>query len=129
MNFSRDRRSCEIKDPLLVRTSTGQLWYPRPQDHVTFPTALTDSHLLSSHFAPCHSMRGVILGTPGAGNGLDHEDVRDVLGAIEAAGLTVFLHPHYGVGNEHFGNAGHSLFLALGFPFETTVSVSKLIGA
>ena len=28
--------------------------------------------------------------------------------------LTVFLHPHYGVGNEHFHNTGHALFLALG---------------
>lgn len=39
----------------------------------------------------------------------------------------IFLHPHYGVGNEHYGDAGHSLFLALGFPFETTVCVSRLI--
>ena len=33
-----------------------------------------------------------------------------------------------GVGNEHFHDSGHALFLALGFPFETTVSVSRLIG-
>lgn len=31
------------------------------------------------------------------------------------------------MGNEHFKDAGHSLFLALGFPFETTVAVSRLI--
>jgi len=72
-------------------------------------------------------VRGVILGTPGAGKGLDDEGMRDVLGAIEANDLMIFMHPHYGVGNEHFYDTGHSLFLALGFPFETTVAVSRLI--
>jgi aminocarboxymuconate-semialdehyde decarboxylase len=72
-------------------------------------------------------IRGVILGTPGAGKGLDHEEMREVLAAIEAKGLMIFLHPHYGVGNEHYHDSGHALFLALGFPFETTVSVSRLI--
>lgn len=59
-------------------------------------------------------VRGVILGTPGAGKGLDDEGMRDVLGAIEANNLMIFMHPHYGVGNEHFYDTGHSLFLALG---------------
>ena len=72
-------------------------------------------------------IKGVILGTPGAGNGLDHENMRDVLAEIERNGMMIFLHPHYGVGNEHFHDAGHALFLALGFPFETTVCVSRLI--
>jgi aminocarboxymuconate-semialdehyde decarboxylase len=72
-------------------------------------------------------IKGVILGTPGAGNGLDHEGIRDVLAAIAEANYMIFLHPHYGVGNEHYHNSGHALFLALGFPFETTVAVSRLI--
>lgn len=41
-------------------------------------------------------IRGVILGTPGAGKGLDHEGVRDILAAIEDKDLMIFLHPHYG---------------------------------
>ena len=72
-------------------------------------------------------IRGVILGTPGAGKGLDHENMREVLEAINSEGHMVFLHPHYGVGTEHFADTGHALFLALGFPFETTVAVSRLI--
>jgi aminocarboxymuconate-semialdehyde decarboxylase len=72
-------------------------------------------------------IKGVILGTPGAGKGLDHMAFRDVLAKIEELGLLIFLHPHYGVGNEHYADSGHSLFLALGFPFETTVCVSRLI--
>lgn len=73
------------------------------------------------------SIKGVILGTPGAGNGLDHENMKDVLHALAENDLTIFLHPHYGVGNEHYHDAGHALFLALGFPFETTVAISRLI--
>ena len=38
--------------------------------------------------------------------------------AIEENNLMVFLHPHYGIGNEHFHGTGHALALALGFPFE-----------
>jgi len=73
------------------------------------------------------SIKGVILGTPGAGKGLDHDNIREVLHALAENDLMVFLHPHYGVGNEHFHDAGHALFLALGFPFETTVAISRLI--
>ena len=49
---------------------------------------------------------GVILGTPGAGHGLDHENMKDVLHAISDAGLLIFLHPHYGVGNDHYHDSG-----------------------
>lgn len=72
-------------------------------------------------------IKGVILGTPGAGNGIDHINMRKVLHTIEENNLMIFLHPHYGVGNEFYNDTGHTLFLALGFPFETTVSISRLI--
>lgn len=51
----------------------------------------------------------------------------DILKSIEDKKYTIFLHPHYGVGNEHYTDAGHALFLALGFPFETTVAISRMI--
>ena len=53
--------------------------------------------------------------------------MREVLAAIQDANLMIFLHPHYGVGNEQYNDTGHALFLALGFPFETTVAVSRMI--
>lgn len=43
------------------------------------------------------AIRGVILGTPGAGKGLDHSGVRDILGEIESNDYMIFLHPHYGM--------------------------------
>ena len=74
-------------------------------------------------------LRGVIMGTVGIGRGLDDEALEPVWSAIADAGLVIFLHPHYGVDGKAFGekNNGHVLPLALGFPFETTIAVTRLI--
>lgn len=72
-------------------------------------------------------VRGVIMGTSGLGRGLDDERLTPLWAALEETGLVTFLHPHYGVGGEHFHGTGHALALALGFPFETSVAVSRLI--
>lgn len=68
-------------------------------------------------------LKGLIMGTRGVGNGLDDEALDPVWSAISEAGLTVFLHPHYGIPQETWGgkNNGHVLPLALGFPMETTI--------
>lgn len=41
-------------------------------------------------------IKGVILGTPGAGKGLDDKGMFDILREIESNKYTIFLHPHYG---------------------------------
>lgn len=68
-------------------------------------------------------LKGLIMGTRGVGKGLDDEALDPVWEAIEKEKLVVFLHPHYGVDNDAWGEKenGHVLPLALGFPFETTV--------
>lgn len=75
--------------------------------------------------------RGVILGTSGLGAGLDDPELLPVFSALAEAGMTVFLHPHYGLPNEVWGplapaNYGHVLPLALGFPMETTIAVARM---
>lgn len=74
-------------------------------------------------------LRGVIMGTVGIGRGLDDDALEPVWSAIADAGLVIFLHPHYGVDGKTFGDKdnGHVLPLALGFPFETTIAVTRLI--
>ncbi|CAK5275386.1 unnamed protein product [Mycena citricolor] len=74
-------------------------------------------------------LKGIIMGTRGIGNGLDDAALDPVWGALEAAGLVVFIHPHYGVDNAAWGpkDNGHVLPLALGFPFETTIATTRLI--
>jgi len=74
-------------------------------------------------------LKGVILGTRGFGSGLDDQSLDEVWGALERHGLVIFLHPHYGVGSGEWGTKdnGHVLPLALGFPMETTIAITRLI--
>ena len=80
------------------------------------------------NLAASRHCRGVIMGTSGLGKGLDDPALQDVWRKVQDLGQTVFLHPHFGVGtNDDFGGYGHTLHLALGFPFETTTAVSRLV--
>jgi predicted TIM-barrel fold metal-dependent hydrolase len=84
-----------------------------------------------THASGLKYCRGVILGTSGLGKGLDDPDLLPILEAIAAARLTIFLHPHYGLPNEVWGprasaEYGHVLPLALGFPMETTIAVTRM---
>ncbi|KAK2629324.1 hypothetical protein QTJ16_000144 [Diplocarpon rosae] len=76
-------------------------------------------------------MRGVILGTTGLGKGLDDPELLPIFQCLQDAKLLVFLHPHYGlpgsVWGEKAGDYGHVLPLALGFPLETTIAVTRMI--
>merc|ERR1712093_424652 len=76
-------------------------------------------------------MRGVILGTTGLGKGLDDPELLPIFQALQDAKLPIFLHPHYGlpgsVWGERASDYGHVLPLALGFPLETTIAVTRMI--
>ncbi len=72
-------------------------------------------------------LRGAIIGTTGAGKGLDDPTLDRMWEAAERHGLMIFVHPHYGLGNEALTGYGHAMPLALGFPFETTAAVTRLI--
>ncbi|RDW88749.1 hypothetical protein BP6252_00781 [Coleophoma cylindrospora] len=76
-------------------------------------------------------MRGIILGTTGLGKGLDDPELIPIFKALQAANLPIFLHPHYGlpssVWGERSNDYGHVLPLALGFPLETTIAVTRMI--
>jgi aminocarboxymuconate-semialdehyde decarboxylase len=76
-------------------------------------------------------MRGVIMGTTGAGRGLDDPDFEPVWRTIADTNTMVFLHPHYGLPSDLYGpqnnKYGHVLALALGFPLETTIAITRMI--
>lgn len=86
-------------------------------------------------------LRGVIMGTQGLGRGLDDAALDPIWASISSSNLVIFLHPHYGLpstsspapfeSNSLYGplNAqnGHVLPLAIGFPVETTIAVTRLI--
>ncbi|CAG8256290.1 unnamed protein product [Penicillium salamii] len=78
-------------------------------------------------------IRGFIMGTSGLGAGLDDERLGPIWAALEETQLLLFLHPHYGLPSEAFGGSeamnrfGHVLPLALGFPLETTIAVTRML--
>jgi len=72
-------------------------------------------------------IKGIILDASGRGNGLDDPQLLPLFAAAEELGLTLFVHPHSGVANDQLKGYGHSLYLALGFPFQTTTSIARLI--
>ncbi|KAF2851653.1 hypothetical protein T440DRAFT_498195 [Plenodomus tracheiphilus IPT5] len=75
--------------------------------------------------------RGVIMGTSGLGQGLDDEKLDPIYAALEKHNQLIFLHPHYGLPSSVYGprasEYGHVLPLALGFPLETTIAVSRML--
>lgn len=75
-------------------------------------------------------MRGIIMGTSGLGRGLDDPALDPVYKALEETQTLMFLHPHYGLPGSVYGpranDYGHVLPLALGFPLETTIAVTRM---
>ncbi|KAH0547526.1 hypothetical protein FGG08_000251 [Glutinoglossum americanum] len=76
-------------------------------------------------------VKGVIMGTSGLGHGLDDLGLDPIYEALQEHRLTIFLHPHYGLPKDVFGprvsDYGHVLPLALGFPLETTIAVTRML--
>ncbi|KAF2236243.1 uracil-5-carboxylate decarboxylase [Viridothelium virens] len=76
-------------------------------------------------------IRGVIMGTSGLGSGLDDPSLDVIYDALEKTNSLIFLHPHYGLPNSVYGprasDYGHVLPLALGFPLETTIAITRML--
>lgn len=75
--------------------------------------------------------RGVVMGTSGLGEGLDDPSLDALWKGLESEGMMCFLHPHYGLPDEVYGprgsEYGHVLPLAMGFPLETTIAVTRML--
>jgi len=98
----------------------------------TLPVSAPMGELVGSlaHVRGLKHVRGIILGTSGLGEGLDDGRLDPLWKQIEASGLMVFIHPHYGLPHEVFGpkaaDSGHVMPLALGFPMETTIAFVRM---
>jgi len=74
-------------------------------------------------------MRGFIVSTVGAGKGLDDPALEPLWETAEETNMLVLVHPHYGIDMATFGDYAWQLNMGLGFLFETTIAVSRLIFA
>jgi aminocarboxymuconate-semialdehyde decarboxylase len=72
-------------------------------------------------------MHGFVLAPHGFGCGLDDPGLEDIWSVAERTSQIVFIHPLRGVAADQIGGYGNALMLALGFVFETTVALTRLI--
>jgi predicted TIM-barrel fold metal-dependent hydrolase len=95
----------------------GMLPIPRPQ------ACAVEAERLSN----MSGMHGFVLAPHGFGRGLDDPELEDTWYVAERTGQIVFIHPLRGVAADQMVGYGNALMLALGFMFETTVALTRLI--
>jgi aminocarboxymuconate-semialdehyde decarboxylase len=71
-------------------------------------------------------LRGVITGTRIADMTLDDSGLDPIWHALQAHDLVIFVHPHHASALSELGGFGHGLPVALGFPFETSIALTRL---
>lgn len=72
-----------------------------------------------------HGFRAVMVPTSGGEMSLDHDIFSDLFAFIERHELLVFVHPTSGFPTDRFGINGMNVLL--GWPFETTLAITRLI--
>jgi predicted TIM-barrel fold metal-dependent hydrolase len=72
-------------------------------------------------------LHGIANGCRMCGRELDDPVLEPVWEALEGTGVPLIIHPHYVAAREALHGYGHAFPVALGFPFETTVAVARLI--
>ncbi len=82
---------------------------------------------VAGEIAEANTLHGVVSGPRVCGRLLDDEELDPLWQMLEETQLPFFLHPHYAVGGREMAGYGHVFPVAMGFPFETTIAVARLI--
>lgn len=82
---------------------------------------------VANEIARVPTLHGLVTGRRIAGHELDDLRLEPLWEIAEARSLPVLIHPHDSVGQADMRGFGHGLQVALGFPFETTIAVSRLV--
>ncbi|MGJ7609051.1 amidohydrolase family protein [Variovorax sp. LT1R20] len=72
-----------------------------------------------------YGVRGVMMPSSAGGRPLDGPEFAPLFALIEKLGLIIFMHPTSAVTSERFGMYG--LHVLVGWPFETTLAVTRMI--
>jgi aminocarboxymuconate-semialdehyde decarboxylase len=82
---------------------------------------------VAAHTARTPQLHGLITGTRLCGRLLDDAALDPLWAALERGRVPVFLHPHHAVATEELAGFGHASPVGVGFPFETTVALWRLV--
>jgi aminocarboxymuconate-semialdehyde decarboxylase len=91
------------------------------------PGAVEGAVATLEEIAAAPALHGVISGPRICGRELDDPALDPVWAVLERTGLALFLHPRDGAAIDDLGGYGHALPLAIGFPFETTIALARLL--
>ena len=93
------------------------------------PIRLDDAIGVAEEIAGAASLGGVVSGPRICGMTLDDEALEPLWAELERSGSPLLIHPHYAAAIEDLRGFGHALPVALGFPFETTIALARLVFA
>ena len=82
---------------------------------------------VAGQVAATAGLHGIITGTRVCGTTFDDEALDPLWQALENAGVPLFVHPHHAVGTAELAGFGHAAPVGVGFPFETTVALWRLV--
>lgn len=83
--------------------------------------------LVAEEVSDAPGLRGVVVGQKIAGYRLDDAALEPLWETLAERGVPVLIHPHYSAAAEQLKGFGHALPVAVGFPFETTIAVARLV--
>ncbi|MGH2671554.1 MAG: amidohydrolase family protein, partial [Actinomycetota bacterium] len=93
------------------------------------PTRVDDAVVVAAEIAGSPTLPGVVAGPRICGRTLDDDALEPLWNELERTGVPLLIHPHYAAAVEDLRGFGHALPVALGFPFETTIAVARLVFA
>lgn len=84
---------------------------------------------VAGEVASTDGLYGLITGPFICGRTLDDPALDPLWALLESTALPLFVHPHYSAAVEDLRDFGHALPVSIGFPFETTIAISRLVFA
>jgi len=91
------------------------------------PGDVSDAVAVAAEVARNPGLHGLVTGTRPCGRALDDNELDPLWEVLDAEGVPVFLHPHYGAGMADLGGSGHALPVGIAFPLETTIALARLV--
>jgi predicted TIM-barrel fold metal-dependent hydrolase len=89
--------------------------------------SVADAVAIAAEIAATPGLHGVIVGSRICGRTLDDVVLEPLWAELARTRLPVFLHPHYSAAPTELTGFGHAVPVSVGFPFETTIALTRFI--
>lgn len=93
------------------------------------PTNIDDAATVAGEISGSPTLAGIVAGPRICGRTLDDYALEPLWGEIERSRLPLLIHPHYAAAADELRGFGHAFPVALGFPFETSIALARLVFA